>query len=124
MQTVLTSPRLRLSANQVRTSPTITIQTGAEPRLRVELDLTDADQLDPLKRVSLTIEARASSSEPWYLLAKADTWGAPERAALLLDADTARPWVEFTIPPAGSEVRATISAGPSALDVGLIVSRR
>ncbi len=115
--------RVHLLANQSLAYGPVTVPAQPYTRIRVSIDLTDADQVDPAAFLQITIEGSLDAGATWQFIAGATTYGstAPERQAMLLNPETARPWVQFAYPPAGALLRATVRTQARAMDVGFIV---
>jgi len=123
MAELVRSGRVRLNANRARQYGPFTVPNVGYTRLRVSVDLLNADQLDPAKWVGVVAEWSGDAGTTWVPLFQYATWGslAPERVAMLDDPEYGRPWVECACPPAGSLVRATLSTQGGAVDLGVIV---
>lgn len=118
MAILFTDTRRNLGRNQTREYGPFAMPAGGYTRLRVGIDLIEAQRSDQTRQVSVDVYVSFDAGQSWVYWFGAMTRGSTTRPP---EVDSTA-WVESAAPPVGTLIRAVFTSGPdNPASVGIIV---
>lgn len=111
--------RTQLNVNRDRTF--VTTMPSGYTRIRFEADIPSADMVNPAMGVTFLAEYSVDGGVTWVRWGGFTFRGDPLLAPVVGDPVNGHPWIEVPVPPAGSDVRLTVTNTGDRIGFGYIV---